>query len=126
VAAEALEDVKDVPNIILTYDIACQYGVHFVKRMEGSFPHLSNTVQRVIHRIPKMHIYRHQLACQVAFALGYTKFAGQTVGELIETGWSEGDLTAGSTKEMNHGHRHDSLDDFHNFWNYLKQVTMSA
>jgi len=29
----------------------------------------------------------------------------------------EGNQAAGSTKEMNDGHQHDALDDFHGYWN---------
>jgi len=34
--------------------------------------------------------------------------------------WSEGNQAAGSTKEMNEGHRHDILDEFHGYWNWTK------
>jgi hypothetical protein len=70
--------------------------------------------------IPKMHIKNHIEACQLLWAFNYLEHSGETCGELIETGWSEGNQAAGSTKEMNAGHRHDILDEYHGYWNWTK------
>jgi hypothetical protein len=43
---------------------------------------------------------------------------------MIETGWAVHNLTAGSTKEMNAGHRHDVVDDTSNNWNWEKMLTI--
>lgn len=59
-----------------------------------------------------MHIKGHILYCQLLWSFNYLPYSGETCGEMIETGWAENNQTAGSTKEMNEGHRHDALDDF--------------
>ncbi|TFK58985.1 hypothetical protein BDN72DRAFT_781357, partial [Pluteus cervinus] len=45
-------------------------------------------------------------------------------GEKIETSWAEQNQSAGSTKQQNAGHRHDSLDDIFGFWNWNKLITL--
>jgi hypothetical protein len=74
--------------------------------------------------VPKMHLQGHKDDCQYRYSFNFTPGVGCTCGELIETAWSEGNQTAGSTKEENDGHRHDSLDDFHNYWNWEKAHKM--
>ena len=45
---------------------------------------------------------------------------GRTGGECIEGTWGEAKQAGGMTKEMNAGHRHDTLNDFFNDWNWVK------
>ncbi|KAK0207492.1 hypothetical protein IW262DRAFT_1469444 [Armillaria fumosa] len=49
---------------------------------------------------------------------------GRSHGEGIEPSWAETKQSGGSTRQMNHGHHHDKLNDFHNFWNWLKVENM--
>jgi hypothetical protein len=51
---------------------------------------------------------------------------GRTDGERIEGGWSEAKQAGGMTKEMNSGHRHDTLTDFQNDWNWVKTQNLSC
>jgi hypothetical protein len=44
----------------------------------------------------------------------------------IEGSWSEAKQAGGSTQEMNHGHRHDSLNDMQNDWNWTKNQNMGT
>ena len=62
----------------------------------------------------------HIASCQQLWAFNYLKYLGETWGENIEGGWAEQNQAAGSTKEQNDGHRHDTLDDFFGFWNWTK------
>jgi hypothetical protein len=55
------------------------------------------------------------------------KYSGETWGENIESGWAEQNQTAGSMKEQNDGHWHDSLDDYFGFGigqNYVNFVSV--
>jgi len=61
-------------------------------------------------------MYRH--------SFNYTPCVGCTGGEGIETTWAEANQTVGSTKKENQGHHHDTLDDFHSYWNWEKIVKM--
>jgi hypothetical protein len=67
-----------------------------------------------------MHIKGHIEDCQLRFSFNYQRYSGLTCGELIETGWAEQNQSAGTTKQQNAGHRHDTLDDFFGFWNWNK------
>ncbi|KAF7975232.1 hypothetical protein HWV62_10194 [Athelia sp. TMB] len=106
--------------ITLTYDINCQYGVKLVKRFEAHFPHLAHIAERLTLLIGKMHLRGHKEDCQYRYSLNYTESCGRVSGEAIEGSWGEAKQAGGSTKEMNHGHRHDTLTDFQNDWNMKK------
>lgn len=106
--------------ITLTYDINCQYGIKLVKRFEEHFPHLAHIAERLTLLIGKMHLRGHKEDCQYRYSLNYTESCGRVSGEAIEGSWGEAKQAGGSTKEMNHGHRHDTLTDFQNDWNMKK------
>jgi hypothetical protein len=91
-----------------------------------NFPHMVPVMKRIIDFIPKMHIANHASSCQARFSFNYTPGAGRTFGEVGEQVWAESNQEGGSTKEQNDGHRHDSLDDFHGYWNWQKVVKMST
>ena len=108
---------------MLSYDIWCQYSVHLLDRFQERFPAMSAIISRIRGAIPSAHVRGHLILCQVLWAFKYIKYSGETYGEMIET--SEQNQTAGSTKEQNDGHRHDTLDDFCGYWNWTKYHQMS-
>ena len=118
--AHALSGATALRWIKLSYDIWCSYHKNLKKRFAKHFPHSAKILDNVQGAIPKMHVKNHIEACQLLWAFNYLKGSGETCGELIETGWSEGNQVAGSTKEMNDGHRHDMLDEYHGYWNWSK------
>jgi len=122
--ASVLEQQKDLPYMCWSYDIECQHSINRVARFERWFPDLVPVVKRITGCIPKMHINNHKDDCMYRYSFNYTPGVGCTCGEGIETTWAEADQTAGSTKKENRGHRHDSLDDFHGYWNWEKVVKM--
>ncbi|KAJ7476653.1 hypothetical protein FB451DRAFT_1173522 [Mycena latifolia] len=65
---------------------------------------------------------QREYACPQAalLSLNWTKWMGRTDGERIEGNWAEAKQAGGMTKEMNAGHRHDTLNDFFNDWNWIK------
>jgi hypothetical protein len=73
-----------------------------------------------------MHIRNHKDDCQYRYSFAYTDCVGDTCGEGIETSWSEGNQTGGSTKKQNKGHRHDELDKFHGHWNWEKVIKLGG
>jgi hypothetical protein len=105
---------------MLSYDIWCSYHANLKRRFAKFFPTAADLLDRMRGAIPKMHIKNHLEACQLLWAFNYLSGSGETCGEQIESGWSEGNQAAGSTKEMNEGHRHDTLDDYHGYWNWTK------
>lgn len=82
-------------------------------------------VKKMRGAIPKLHIKNHVEACQYRWAFNFLPYSGETVGEMIEGSHSEQNGAAASTKEMNAGHRHDSLDGIINYWNWTKFHGMS-
>lgn len=122
--AQALLEEGDQRWIMVTYDIWCQFSVKLKERFAKSFPHLMPLIDCLRGAIPKMHIHNHIAACQLIWALNFIKYSAETYGEAIESGWAEQNESSGSTKEMNAGHRHDSLDDIFGFWNWLKLTSL--
>ncbi|KAF7973122.1 hypothetical protein HWV62_16156 [Athelia sp. TMB] len=106
--------------ILLTYDINCQYGIKLVERFQRSFPGLVGVADKLILLVGKMHLRGHKEDCQYRFSLNYTDCCARTAGEAIEGSWRESKQAGASTQEMNPGHRHDTLTDFHNDWNFKK------
>lgn len=105
---------------MLSYDIWCSYSVNLKKRFTEWFPTAASLIDKMRGAIPKLRIKNHVQACQLLWAFNYLSGSGETYGEMIETSWSAGNKASGSTKEMNDGHRHDILDDFHTYWNWCK------
>ena len=105
---------------MLCYDIWCQYSKKLKQRFTRHFPKIAPILDRLRGAVPKMHIKGHVLYCQLLWSFNYLPYSGETCGEMIETSWAENNQTAGSTKEMNEGHRHDALDDFFGYWNWTK------
>lgn len=71
------------------------------------------------------HVCGHLIPCQVLWGFKYIKYSGEMYGKMIETSWAEQNQTAGSMKEQNDGHHHDTLDDFCRYWNWTKYPQMS-
>ncbi|KAF8231610.1 hypothetical protein L208DRAFT_1038472, partial [Tricholoma matsutake] len=106
--------------IILSYDVWCQYSIHLLNRIKEQFSALLPIVRCIHGAIPSAHIRGHILLCQLLWAFKYMQYSGETYGKMIETSWAEQNQTAGSTKEQNDGHRHNTLDDFFGYWNWTK------
>ena len=105
---------------MLAYDINCQYGIHLVDRFRKSFPGLVGVVERLVLLVGKMHLRGHKDDCQYRFSLNYTDCCARTAGEALEGSWAEAKQAGASTKEMNPGHRHDTITDYQNHWNITK------
>ena len=122
--AMALHRGYAVKYLMTTYDIACQYGNNIEERFAKNFPDLVEIVSRIEFLVPKLHLQGHKDDCQYRYSLNFADNAGRNHGEGIETGWAARNEEGGSTKEMNHGHRHDTLDDHSGDWNWKKVQRM--
>ncbi|KAJ7857401.1 hypothetical protein B0H13DRAFT_1902265 [Mycena leptocephala] len=123
---EALAEASLQRWILFTYDIWCQYSIKFKTRVAQWFPAMADIIELVRGAIPKMHIHNHIELCQLIWNLNWLIHSAFTAGEMIETGWVEHNLTAGSTKEQNDGNRHDSVDDTSGNHNWNKLVGLAA
>ncbi|KAK0235567.1 hypothetical protein EDD85DRAFT_792385 [Armillaria nabsnona] len=99
---QSLKAAKYFCQIILTYDIACQYYTKLKECFTKCFLQISDIVN-------------------IINCLG----AGENHGEGIEQSWAESKQSGGSIRQMNHRHRHDKLNNYHNFWNWCKVQKMS-
>lgn len=118
--AHSLAEAENQWWIMLSYDIWCQYSINIQKCFEKWFPKASMLLPHIWGAIPKMHVKNHVVPCQQLWAFNFIKYSGETWGKNIEGGWAEQNQAAGSTKEQNEGHRHDTLNNFFGYWNWTK------
>lgn len=116
---------SEVVEMVVSYDIACQWSVHVWERMAtySRRLHFDPSGRRVIFLVPKFHLPAHVAKCQTAFSFNLTSCVGRTDGEAPERGWSDINRVATSTREMGPGSRRDTLDDHFGDWNW-KKITL--
>ncbi len=118
VVVQALNSIE--VEVIISYDIACQWGIHFWERM-AEFPndaHLKLTKDALIMRVPKFHLWAYKPQCHARFSFNYLCGCGQTHGETIEENWADSNKASAQTKMMGPGARQDTLDNIFGFHNY--------
>jgi hypothetical protein len=116
---------SEYKRIVVSYDIACQWGVNFDDRLATKFPidWLNNMKQTTFKKlVPKFHLPAHIEKCQRDFSFNYTLHVGRTDGKAPERGWSKINGLAGSTREMGPGSRRDTLEDHMGDGNWKKVV----
>ncbi|KAL0958884.1 hypothetical protein HGRIS_014200 [Hohenbuehelia grisea] len=112
-----------VENLMVIYDIACQWKVKFRDRMADMPSRLQiPSSVKIDYAIPKCHAPAHKQSCQTPHSLSLIPGVGRTDGEGIERDWSEFNGIANSTKEMGPCTRHDTLDDHFGHHNWRKTV----
>ncbi|KAF9067811.1 hypothetical protein BDP27DRAFT_1422543 [Rhodocollybia butyracea] len=106
--------------IILSYDIACQWGRNFWVRLEELKDKIDFriTEDNLVFLIPKFHLPAHQFSCQVPYSFHFTLGCGETHGEVIEGNWAVTNKAASQTKEMGPGNRAVMLDNIFGHHNY--------
>lgn len=114
----------DFRQLVMSYDIACQWSVHLFERM-SAFPHyfqFDSDEKKIVFLVPKFHLPAHVAKCQTAFSFNLTRGVGRTDGEAPERAWANLNPAASSTKEMGPGSRRDTLDDLLGDWNHKKVI----
>lgn len=110
---------------VITYDIACKYGVNFKSRCCNPsckfvlIPTDQGDIN-IIFCINKFHQESHNEDCAAKNSLNYTKFVGRTCGEGVETIWAKMNWLRYSTREMSVGHRIETLSEHFNNWSWQK------
>lgn len=121
-----LSSVKGVKTLfmVVSYDVICQWGVHFWERMKKMKEelHLTMPEANLTLLIPKFHLPAHKTACQSYFSFNFARGVGNTHGETIEENWADSNKAAAQTKEMGPGSRQDTLDDIYGFHNWMMLV----
>ncbi|KAF8871631.1 hypothetical protein BD779DRAFT_1453711, partial [Infundibulicybe gibba] len=120
----------DLLEIVVSYDIVCQWHVKLWTRMM-TYPHKLHTDinSRTLFYflVPKFHLPAHVKACQSTFSFNFNPHVGRTDGEAPERGWADANLVASSTREMGPGSRRDTLDDHfgHRNWKKTTEIGLS-
>ncbi|KAF7322140.1 CxC2 domain-containing protein [Mycena kentingensis (nom. inval.)] len=125
-----LPGYEHLVDIIVSYDIACQWSKNVWIRLARYHPELCNAAnvphRRYVFLIPKFHLPAHIERCNIDFSFDLTPHVGRTDGEAPERGWANVNPLASSTKEMGPGARRDTIDDHFNDWNHKKIVGMDG
>ncbi|KAF7373979.1 CxC2 domain-containing protein [Mycena sanguinolenta] len=110
--------------LILSYDIACQYGINFWSQMEKLPEDMKLKIEaaRVWFKVPNFHLPPHRPACHSAYSFHYMWGAGRTHAETIEQNWEFSNGAAASTKMMGQGTRASTLEDLFGFHNWRRLV----
>ncbi|KIJ55893.1 hypothetical protein M422DRAFT_132983, partial [Sphaerobolus stellatus SS14] len=118
---------RGLKPIMISYDTACKYHIHFKKRISnGDYPLLKPKERRqlnerdIIWLVPKFHLAAHIEECADKFSFNWTKNVGRTSGESVETIWASLNGMATATREMGFGHRKDTIADAMNALNLRK------
>ena len=113
-----------IHNVVISYDIACKWSIHHLKRFSENHPDLNLDNFQFSYLVPKFHLPGHGASCQTEYSFNFAKHVGRTHGETIEQEWAHINLAALSTREMGPGSRHLTLDDSWNWWNWKKILGM--
>jgi hypothetical protein len=113
-------------EMLLIYDVNCQYLVHFEERLEGVSEYLSlDPGMKVFGAIGKFHLADHVDSCFSKWTLNFMKGAGHIDGEIMETLWSGMNKVSGAARSMTSAHRQETLDDYMRDSNWKKTVGIS-
>uniref|UniRef100_A0A8H8CFY2 CxC2-like cysteine cluster KDZ transposase-associated domain-containing protein n=1 Tax=Psilocybe cubensis TaxID=181762 RepID=A0A8H8CFY2_PSICU len=119
-----------VISILASYDIACQWFLNLLKRMQEDWPPeiKPSSDMQFTPAIPKLHASMHKQshANHDVFSLNLIPGAGQSDGECPERVWGPHNAVGNATKTMGPGSRQDTLDDHFGFWNWLKYTSMGT
>ena len=114
----------ELPLVLISYDIACQWFVNLHKHMEQHWPEdiKIHSSTKLIPAIPKLHEPMHEKANHQMFSLNYIPDVSTSDLKMPERVWSGHNALGNSTKTQGPWSRQDVLDDHFNFWNWQKYV----
>lgn len=115
-----IDDVDEVA----TYDIACEYLVNLEHRFAKHFPDQLDSVKKMRWGVPALHVQGHQDSCTYLFGTAYMECLGHFHGETAEHYWAEANQLGPHVRQMNLGHRHDTMIQHHGDWNHKKTMEM--
>ncbi|KAJ7136196.1 hypothetical protein C8R46DRAFT_1322335 [Mycena filopes] len=118
-------EVDDVDQVT-TYDIACEYFIHLEERFEKQFPELLPMIKRMRWGVPALHVQGHQDSCTYLFGTAYMECVGHFHGETAEQYWPEANQLGPHVRQMNNGHRQDTMINHHGDWNHKKTMNLPA
>ncbi|KAJ7714457.1 hypothetical protein B0H14DRAFT_2546347 [Mycena olivaceomarginata] len=109
-----------------TYDIACEYVVNLVSRFEKHFPDQLQSVKKMRWGVPALHVQGHQDSCTYLFGTAYMECVGHFHGETAEHYWPKANQLGPHVRQMNLGHRQDTIINHHGDWNHKKTMHLAV
>ena len=110
-------------ELLIIYDINCQYLMHFEERLGDVSQYLSlDPDMEVFGAIGKFHLVDHVDSCFSKWSLNFMKGSGHIDGEIMETLWSGMNKVSGAARLMSKAHRQETLDDYMRDANWKKTV----
>lgn len=113
-----LTNVAPEQGLLLIYDIACQYIVHFFDRIGV---HLPEGLE-VDAAIGLFHVHGHKDDCFFRFATTFIPGAGIVAGEILESLWSTLNSISPSARTATLAHRAEIIDDHATDSNHKKML----
>ncbi|KAJ6512449.1 hypothetical protein C8R45DRAFT_813144, partial [Mycena sanguinolenta] len=109
---------------LTTYDTVCVWKVLLLERLKALLLNVRLILFLALIRfaIPKMHIKRHKLLCQMLYSLKVILGSAQSDAEGIKRAWAGIGGVAASTREVGPGARHNVLDCQWSYWNWQKLI----
>ncbi|KAJ7917013.1 hypothetical protein B0H13DRAFT_2231523 [Mycena leptocephala] len=114
----------DLMDLLLSYDIGCQWRKYLQDRMQRLPPHLQLDLEAFMLQcgLPVWHASAHEKACANEFSLSFQHGVGRTDGEGVERLWSILNPSSYHTKDMSLGSRADTIEDKIDSHNYQKNL----
>ncbi|KIJ58337.1 hypothetical protein HYDPIDRAFT_102895, partial [Hydnomerulius pinastri MD-312] len=114
-----------IKSALLIYDVACQWSIHFKKRV-SECTHLSVPEDmEVLPAVGKFHLSAHKLECFTRFSLNFVEGGGHMDGEILETLWASLNKITPSARAMSAAHRQELYDDHMLDSNWKKAVSIT-
>ncbi|KAJ7926641.1 hypothetical protein B0H13DRAFT_1862093 [Mycena leptocephala] len=76
--------------------------------------------------IPALHVQGHQDSCTYLFGTAYMECVGHFHGESAEQYWPESNQLGPHVRQMNNGHRQDTMIKHHGDWNAKKTASIAS
>jgi hypothetical protein len=111
-------NIDEEQGILLIYDIACQYFVHFQDRIG----HLLPQGLQVDAGIGSFHVHGHKNECFFRYGTSFIPFSGITAGEILESLWANMNTISPAARTASLAHRSEMLDDHASDSNHKKAI----
>jgi hypothetical protein len=121
-------NVGDINSIVVYYDVACQYCINVLKRVEKSGGQLPLPVlKQIIWGIGAFHLSGHIPRCYPRHSAHFIPGAGVVDGEILETLWSVLNKVSPSAQTASLAARTELLDDhmLDSNWKKLLNIGLS-
>ena len=113
-------------ELLLIYDVNCQYLVHFNERLDEVSQYLARDREmKIFGAIGKFHLADHVDSCFSKWTLDFMKGFGHIDGEIMETLWSGMNKVSRAARSMSRAHWQETLDDYMRDANWKKKVGIS-